>query len=151
MKVQTSAFLLLPIVAVATLAPSSPASAQDGSIKIPMKVCNHTEKDALVASIYLPVRRSSNRWWTGEGWFKIESGTCGIVGVSGSAIFYLRGESTDGRVYWADNGETHCIVRPGPYTITINGDSEYCPSGAETADFTKLEATINDTFTWNLY
>jgi uncharacterized membrane protein len=147
----TRAFLVFFVQLFAMAVLHDARAQNDEGISIPMKVCNHTSKDALIASQYLAVNRSSNRWWTGEGWFRIEAGTCGIVGTSGGAIFYLRGESTDGSVFWAETGETHCALYPGPYTITVDGRSAYCPDGAKAVDFSKLEAKYNSTFTWNLY
>lgn len=148
MQFRSVSFVALFVLAVSFAA----LSAQAETINIPMKVCNHTSRDLHIATSYLPVGYTSSRWWTNEGWFRINAGECGIVGHSGNMTFYLRGESVDNTRYWANGTNRACVVYPGPYTILESGlENHACPAGAKSVDFSELEATVNDTFTWDLY
>jgi len=113
---------------------------------ITFKVCNHSGKQALIGSSFMPVNGTV---WRNEGWKFVAAGTCRDIFVTGNRTFYARAEvKGNPDMYWG-KGIKMCVLYPGPYDFMTGSSDTTCPKG-EPAEMSIFKSDGTNPFTWTL-
>ncbi len=137
----TGRFCASAAVTLGYLLVACPASATT------LRVCNNTNKPALVASSYIPVGRSD---WRNVGWTPVAPKSCreNLFTTDNNNV-YLRAEVRgDSSQYWGSDID-QCVDYPGPYDFYTGSDDTTCPQGMP-EKFTTINTEGKVAFTWNL-
>lgn len=145
--------MAIGLLAAATLAAAvsghSPATADirlAANSVITLRACNHTTKNTLVASSYIPIGGSQ---WRNKGWTKVAAGACKDIFTTTNRTFYVRAEvQGDSNHYWGSDIK-QCVEYPGPYDFFTGSNDTTCPEG-EPADFTTFHSDGRPVYVWNL-